>query len=218
MTYNNIYTYTMSLFTLVSTYMVMADPAEITTPFMIYTCLFYVFATDLVSGLLHIVLDNKRSLEIPVIRPLAEGFQRHHINPKNIYQMSWYKHIFGIHLPLTFLFVVVLIVNSPKLYFSYVSLVLFMHLMQMSHRWSHTPVSMLSKPVILLQKMRILLTRKAHGVHHNGIYDSNFCIFNGYMNPLLNKLTTVFNRESHGWVFVFVISTIAMLICPIWFS
>jgi len=100
---------------------------------------FCYFLTDLFTWMLHIILDNPRSLDIAFIKPLAEGFQPHHEDPAGIYKMSLYNHLYVIHMPLTLFFPFALLFHIPLGYVTWVTMVAMLHLMQMSHRWAHMP-------------------------------------------------------------------------------
>src|SRR5687767_12749044 len=93
---------------------------------------FSLIVTDIISGLLHVVLDNPRSLDLAPIRGLAQGFQRHHQNPSNIYEMPLYQHLYVMHMPLTLLFVAVLPFQDAGMFVVFLSMVVGLHIMQMA--------------------------------------------------------------------------------------
>ena len=167
----------------------------------------YVY-TDLLSGVLHIILDNERSLNVSVIRPLAKGFQEHHRDPNSIYEMSLYAHLYTMHLPLVLAFPFVFLLNFSMGYFVYLGFVISLHLMQMAHRWAHLPKSQVTGVLKVLQTSGMLVSRKIHLGHHNGIYDENFCIMNGWFNRPLNWAVRTFGKTGHWWnaVFLFLVS------------
>jgi hypothetical protein len=101
--YSRAFTYTMSAGILWSVWTLAWSRPPFTDAVLLVA--FSLIVTDLISGILHVVLDNPRSLELPSIRALAEGFQRHHENPTGIYEMPLYQHIYVMHMPLTLLFV-----------------------------------------------------------------------------------------------------------------
>ena len=39
----------------------------------------------------------------------------------------------------------------------------------------------------LLQKGHLLITPKYHARHHSRAHDDNYCVLNGWMNPLLDR-------------------------------
>ncbi len=160
--------------------------------------------TDLLSGLLHIILDNPRSLVIPPIKPLAEGFQRHHRKPHKIFEMSLYEHLFVMHLPLTIFAVVVIPFNDAHLFVAYLGMVASLHLMQMAHRWAHLPSDEIPAVVRGLQRARLLIGKPAHDAHHQEPFDQNFCIMTGMFNRPLNFVVRHTSRFSHAWLGVFM--------------
>jgi hypothetical protein len=162
--------------------------------------------TDLLSGLLHVVLDNERSLDISVIESLARGFQSHHRSPSDIYTMSLYNHLYTMHLPLTIVFGFVVLCGTSTHYAVFLCLALMLHLMQMSHRWAHLPRPQISGGLKALQRVGILLDPTAHRRHHRGKYDINFCIMNGWLNPALNFFIPRVGRTSHAWIGLFLLS------------
>jgi len=173
---------------------------------------FSLVATDLISGLLHVVLDNPRSLALAPIRGLAQGFQRHHQNPANIYEMPLYQHLYVMHMPLTFLFLAVLPFHDAGMYVVFLSMVSWLHLMQMAHLWAHLPPERVPAPVRLLHATRVLLTKPEHDLHHTPPYDKDFCIMTGVCNRPLNALVSVLGPTTHWWLAVFLASALAPLV------
>ena len=164
------------------------------------------FYTDLMSGLLHVALDNERSLDVPLIKNLAKGFQSHHRSPSDIYTMTLYKHLYTMHLPLTIIFGLVVLCGTPTHYAVFLCLAIMLHLMQMSHRWAHLPRPRASNGVRVLQRIGILLDPTTHRRHHRGKYDINFCIMNGWLNTVLNVFVPRIGRSSHAWTGFFLLS------------
>jgi ubiquitin-conjugating enzyme E2 variant len=163
----------------------------------------YVY-TDILSGLLHVVLDNERSLEVPVIQDLARGFQTHHRNPSSIFTMTWYEHLYTMDLPLSILFVFIVLCGTPTHFVYFLSIALMLHVMQMSHRWAHLPSVRVPRTVKALQNVGLLLDANTHRLHHRGKYDINFCIMNGWLNPLLNMFINPIGRTNHAWIGIFL--------------
>ena len=75
------------------------------------------------------------------------------------------------------------------------------YLVQASHFWAHQRVHLgaasLPPLVAKLQDARLLLHPDVHRKHHQ-TFDVNFCIFNGWANPLLNAVFRLATRR--GWV------------------
>lgn len=200
--YSSKFTVLMSLGIAWSIYTIVTQPPSLSAV-LIMVVLCY-FVTDLVSGLLHIVLDNPRSLDIKLIAPLAQGFQSHHEDPASIYQMSLYQHLYVMHLPLTLFFFAVLPLNSSIVFVGFLSMVVLLHLMQMSHRWAHVSDADRGAFVTLLQRVGFLVSYDEHQRHHVDPYSRNFCIMNGLCNRMLNSATATFGLRSHAWIAVFL--------------
>jgi palmitoyl-[glycerolipid] 3-(E)-desaturase len=183
-------------------------------PAALDACLLVVFSlivTDLISGLLHVVLDNPRSLQLAPIRGLAEGFQRHHENPARIYEMPLYQHLYVMHLPLTLLFVATLPFGNAGMHVVFLSMVVALHLMQMAHLWAHLPPERVPGVVRFLQRTRVLLSKPQHDLHHREPYDKDFCIMTGICNRPLNLVVNLIGPTTHWWLAIFMLASISPL-------
>jgi palmitoyl-[glycerolipid] 3-(E)-desaturase len=184
-------------------------------PSLLEACICIAFSfvvIDLISGLLHVVLDNPRSLELASIRVLADGFQKHHANPAGIYEMPLYQHLYVMHMPLTILFVAVLPFQNAGMYVVFLSMVAGLHLMQMAHRWAHLPPNRVPRVVGLLHKSRVLLRKSQHDLHHSPPFDKDFCIMTGICNRPLNAAVAFIGPTTHWWLAVFLLSALSPLI------
>jgi hypothetical protein len=208
--YSKTFTYTMlagmgwSVWTLINSPVPLADAALCAG--------FTLVVTDLISGLLHLVLDNPRSLQLAPIRGLAEGFQRHHRNPAKIYEMPLYQHLYVMHMPLTILFLVALPFQEARMHVVFLSMVVGLHLMQMAHLWAHLPSERVPKGVRWLQQARVLLTLRDHAAHHHEPFDRNFCIMTGLFNRPLNAAVALIGPTTHGWLAVFLMVALSPLL------
>ena len=54
------------------------------------------------------------------------------------------------------------------------------------HKWAHQESP--SKGVRILQRMRLVLDPDHHELHHTRPFDKHYCITNGWLNPVLNKI------------------------------
>ena len=156
--YSKVFSFTMVAGMAWSAWALVKSPPSLTQAVVLVG--FSLVVTDLISGLLHVVLDNPRSLDLAPIRGLAQGFQRHHQNPSNIYEMPLYQHLYVMHMPLTFLFLAVLPFGKAGMYVVFLSMVIALHVMQMAHLWSHLPPEKVPGVVRVLQKGRVLLRKQ----------------------------------------------------------
>jgi len=207
--YSKAFTYLMLAGMLWSSWALLRSPPSVwVAGFLIAFCL---VITDLISGLLHVVLDNPRSLKLAPIRGLAEGFQRHHQNPAKIYEMPLYEHLYVMHMPLTFLFLAMLPFNDSGMHVVFLSMVVGLHLMQMAHLWAHLPPARVPRFVRSLQWVRVLLSKRQHDLHHTEPFDKDFCIMTGICNRPLNAAVSVLGPTTHAWLGVFLVSAVSPL-------
>ena len=170
---------------------------------------------DLLSGITHLTLDNWPSAhlepflervkdvgEIPqdIIRRsnfmevYGLDFKLHHSNMADITRAG-FEELFLRLLPGTAVYVMItsfLIVFFDRGFqWSYVVLVSSFSLLmtQYIHKWAHTSKAPLV--VKVLQKLRIITPVKSHAKHH---LDTrfNYCLINGWSNPLINGIMRVF--------------------------
>lgn len=207
--YSKVFSFTMVAGMAWSAWALVKSPPSLTQAVVLVG--FSLVVTDLISGLLHVVLDNPRSLDLAPIRGLAQGFQRHHQNPSNIYEMPLYQHLYVMHMPLTFLFLAVLPFGKAGMYVVFLSMVIALHVMQMAHLWSHLPPEKVPGVVRVLQKGRVLLRKQQHDLHHVAPYDKDFCIMTGVCNRPLNVAVALLGPTTHWWLAIFLGSCLSPL-------
>ena len=214
--YSNRFTWIMTAAGIAGLYRIATDPPPLTEALLILgVCL---VVTDLLSGLLHVILDNPRSLDIGPIKPLAEGFQRHHENPSKIFEMSLYEHLFVMHLPLSIFAVIALPFWNSHLFVAYLGMIGTLHLMQMAHRWAHIPSEELHPVVRALQRAKLLISKDIHDSHHVDPFDKNFCIMSGLFNWPLNWVVRKTSRFSHAWIGVFFVASLIPVITALFLA
>lgn len=150
---------------------------------------------DLVSGLVHWTADTYFSEETPVIGPsLVKPFRMHHLYPRDICThnlVTTVGNVCIIAVPvLSFcLYLLWIWPGSLWLAFAILSLTLMSATTVATnqfHKWAHQERP--SSRVRWLQRMRLVLAPSHHEVHHTAPFNMHYCITNGWLNPLLNKL------------------------------
>jgi hypothetical protein len=152
---------------------------------------------DFFSGVLHVVLDEPSNLRgwrsRLVAKPCLE-FQWHHIIPTDIAQKSYLQvcgDLNAIAFPVVFLYL------SPSLYNALASdvvtalaayKIIFAYYGQASHRLSHRSGN--ESIVSMLQNVQFFLSVDTHRGHHRH-HNDNFCIGNGWCNPLIRFMRSV---------------------------
>jgi len=169
-----------------------------------------VIYVEVLSGCLHIVLDNPLFNDWPLIGPAAVGFQHHHHDPAGITRGSYFNFLREHYVGMAVVGMTgFLYPRSGKgantLYLFLAEAILLSSLMMASHRWSHTPPTRLPYGVATLQNVGLLMTQRHHSLHHVG-YKINFAIFNGWANPMLNFVTSdVLDSTSKVWVYILLV-------------
>lgn len=208
--YSKVFTYTMSAGIAWSAWALVRSPPALAHAVLL--CALSLIVTDLISGILHVVLDNPRSLELPSISTLALGFQRHHENPSGIYEMPLYQHIYVMHMPLTLLFVAVLPFHASGMYVVFLSMVVGIHVMQMAHLWAHLPAERVPAVVRWLHRAHLIISKPKHDLHHRAPFDKDFCIMTGICNRPLNAAVALIGATTHWWLALFLLSAITPLV------
>ena len=162
---------------------------------------------DVLSGFLHIVLDNPSFTKLPLLGAGAVGFQRHHHHPAGITIHNIFnfvqEHIGGM---CGVLFTGLVPArwsagaNTNLLRIFLLEVIVLSCFMMASHRWSHTQESRLSPLVVQLQQSGLLLSHLDHSLHHVD-YNCNFAIFTGWCNPFLNRITAnLLHERRTAWL------------------
>jgi TMEM189-like protein len=150
---------------------------------------------DFVSGIVHWAADTYGSEETPLIGPsLVKPFRLHHIYPRDIcthglVELTGNVCILAVPVLTGSLYLLWLLPQSGWLAFSAVCLALVAAATVATnqfHKWAHqeSPSSLAR----WLQRKRLVLEPNHHQLHHTQPFDSHYCITNGWLNPLLNKL------------------------------
>jgi hypothetical protein len=150
---------------------------------------------DFISGLVHWAADTYGSEEMPWIGPsLVKPFRLHHIYPRDICTHGLVETTGNVcilavpALSLSF-YLMWLMPDSAWLAFSVVCFALMAAATVATnqfHKWAHQ-----ESPSALarwLQRRRLVLEPQHHKRHHTQPFDCNYCITNGWLNPLLNRL------------------------------
>jgi len=153
-----------------------------------------VLGGDLVSGIVHWAADTYCSEDTPIVGPsLVKPFRRHHIYPRDICTHNLVETVGNVcilALPVLSLSLVLLWLTDHGLLAFAVLCTALMAAATVAtnqfHKWAHSenPPGY-ARP---LQRLRLVLEPKHHQLHHTEPFESHYCITNGWLNPLLNKI------------------------------
>ena len=150
---------------------------------------------DLVSGLVHWTADTYFSEETPIIgQSLVKPFRLHHLYPRDICThdlVTTVGNVCIIAVPVLAVCISLLWLWEDSSWLAF--LILCIALMSLAtvltnqfHKWAHQEAP--SRFVRFLQRTRVVLLPSHHQVHHTKPFNMHYCITNGWLNPLLNKL------------------------------
>jgi hypothetical protein len=151
-------------------------------------------AADVVSGIVHCAADNFGEESTPVLgQAFIRPFREHHVDPEAITRHDFIETN-GNNCLVNLLVLVPTYVFTPVTTTAVglawgmfmVSFTLAIALTNQTHKWAHleTPPPL----VALMQRWNIILPRSVHQIHHTAPFDRYYCITNGWMNPVLEKL------------------------------
>ena len=150
---------------------------------------------DFVSGIVHWAADTYGSEDMRVIGPsLVKPFRLHHVYPRDItthglVETTGNVCILAVPLLSATLYLMRLLPQSGLLAFSVVCLGLMATATVATnqfHKWAHQESP--SSFARWLQRKRLVLEPAHHKRHHTEPFNVNYCITNGWLNPILNKL------------------------------
>ena len=175
-----------------------------------------VLYSDLMSGLLHVVLDNPEFLSSRVVEPYARGFQEHHLDTTFVWRMPVGEQVRPAALPLVGQYIFGLLLfgrGHERFCHVYLALCVCLPGVQMTHRWAHMPRKRRGAVIRALQSCHVLVSQEHHDAHHQPPYLQNFCILTGWCNPCLNVLLGWLHPHSKVWGAVFAAGF--MLLWPV---
>jgi len=150
---------------------------------------------DFISGLVHWAADTYGSEDTRLIGPsLVKPFRLHHIYPRDIcthglVELTGNVCILAVPALSASLYLLWLMPDSVLLAFGVVSFALMSAATVATnhfHKWAHEEQP--SRLARWLQRKRLVLEPRHHKLHHTQPFDKNYCITNGWLNPVLNRL------------------------------
>jgi hypothetical protein len=163
------------------------EPFDLTTLALVIAG---IFAADLVSGLVHWAADTWGSKDWPLLgERLIEPFRVHHVNPRDICRRDMVDlngDIALLSLPLL-LWALSLPAERWHALEFVAAFVAFTLPTNLIHRWAHAGRDA-PRIARLLQRTGLILTPRHHHAHHRAPFDRDYCIVNGWCNPLLRAL------------------------------
>ncbi|MEK6282104.1 MAG: fatty acid desaturase CarF family protein [Acidobacteriota bacterium] len=160
-------------------------------------------SADFVTGFIHWVGDTYFSEDTPIIGSgFVKPFRIHHIYPRDICTHNFVTTLGNsciIAVPTLMLCLYLLLTGPVSAWLAFA--VLFVTVLAVAtvatnqfHKWAHDPEP--STFARWLQRNRLVLEPSHHQVHHARPYDTQYCITNGWLNPVLNRINFFRRFES----------------------
>ena len=150
---------------------------------------------DFISGVVHWAADTYCSEDTPIVGPgFVKPFRLHHLYPRDItthHLAATVGNVCVMAVPVLSLCLYLIWSDDVS---SWLALaVLCVSLMSLAtaatnqfHKWAHSEnPPAYARP---LQRLRFVLEPAHHELHHTAPFESHYCITNGWLNPLLNKI------------------------------
>lgn len=149
---------------------------------------------DFISGLAHWGADTWGKFETPIFGPtLIRGFRMHHLDPNDITKHSFAETCANSSYPAPFVMALSFYYNTNSFVsqtYNWVIIfaIVFGILTNQCHKWSHMEQIKPNFIVRFLQQSGLIISHQKHHRHHQGDFDTDYCIINGWMNPILEKI------------------------------
>ncbi|HWN10181.1 MAG TPA: fatty acid desaturase CarF family protein [Pyrinomonadaceae bacterium] len=150
---------------------------------------------DLISGVVHWAADTYCSEDTPIVGPgFVKPFRLHHIYPRDITTHHLAATVGNVCVMAVPVLLVCLYLMWRDEVSAWVAFPVFcLSLMALVtaatnqfHKWAHQEIP--PPHARLLQRLRLVLEPEHHELHHTDPFESHYCITNGWLNPLLNKI------------------------------
>ncbi len=153
----------------------------------------YILA-DFFTGLFHWWEDTYGNPRWPILgKYIILPNLNHHLKPRAIVENTYWNRV-----KLSVLVAIILIAGLAFLKLLSWQICFFLFLASQGnefHAITHRTERENGLFITMLQKMKILQSKKEHGLHHTKPYDKNFCVMTSFTNNILTKFKFWFHLE-----------------------
>mmetsp|Transcript_38457 Transcript_38457/g.53561 ORF Transcript_38457/g.53561 Transcript_38457/m.53561 type:complete len:261 (+) Transcript_38457:240-1022(+) len=155
--------------------------------------------SDVITGLMHWGFDTWGTIETPVFGAFIRSFREHHLDAAEMCNHDFVETNADSALgSVPVLFYFVFVAPTSTIGWGFYSILIWTSLLTTLtnefHKWSH--LRKRNAIVAFLQDWHIILPPRHHHVHHTSPHDEYYCITNGWMNPVLEKVNFWKNLET----------------------
>lgn len=149
---------------------------------------------DLISGIVHWLADSYGSPTTPYLGPaFIRPFREHHSDPLGITRHDFIE-LNGNSAMVVMPALVAAFWLPPLATPGILAMALAILFTNTIHRWAHMDHP--PRAVRALQRMRLILSREHHGVHHAPPHANHYCIFAGWTSRALDGFVRITRRTS----------------------
>jgi ubiquitin-conjugating enzyme E2 variant len=143
---------------------------------------------DVASGLTHWFCDTFFEESTPGIGPvLIHPFREHHRDPSAMTRHGFLELTGNSCLGVApLLGLAVWRPWSPYVDAGLVAFALALFATNVFHKWAHS--DRVPRPIAWLQRRHLILNPARHAVHHAPPHKTAYCVTNGWMNPLMDRI------------------------------
>jgi ubiquitin-conjugating enzyme E2 variant len=158
---------------------------------------------DLVTGIAHWLCDRVFDEHAPFFGPLiVKGFREHHVDPLGITRHGFLGVNGNTALVAVPVLAAALAIPAPESGASgallgwslVIGLVFSAVATNQFHAWAHA--KRVPRSIAWLQEHNLLLSPRAHAVHHDHGFDRAYCVTTGWWNPLLDRMQLFHKLET----------------------
>lgn len=151
---------------------------------------------DFLSGLVHWFFDTQVKPGHGLLGRVAVDFLDHHVNPGRTaevgYIVSALRPALWVSLPLCTIATLAPLQTAPAAVVFWIGLISMW--VPQAHKIAHLPET--HSVISRLQQFRLILNPQSHQRHHDN-NSQGFCVFTGWLNPLLDR--SGFWRRMESW-------------------
>lgn len=140
---------------------------------------------DFITGLVHFWMDQYGREDMPYVgKHVIEINILHHRDPRHMVKRSYWSLTYTSWMLGVIVGIIALIFGFWG--WGVAFLIVYAGNANQIHKWAHQTDKENGPIIVLLQKMRLLQSRRHHRGHHHAPYDRNYCILTDWLNPVLH--------------------------------
>ena len=148
----------------------------------------WIFA-DLLSGFIHWGADTYGNEKTPILgKGLIHPFREHHEIPNKMTTYSFLYTNGSLYFGGTIILLTSYFFTSNILNLSVIFLSFWVSQTNQIHKWAHLNKNKRGWKIRALYKTKLIINPETHQKHHDGKFNTSYCITSGICNPILDRI------------------------------